>query len=270
MTKLGDFELNNIYCGDSEEMLKQLHDECIDLTVTSPPYGSIRDYNGFVFDFEPIANELYRITKQNGVVVWVVGDETKDWGESGESFKQALYFKSLGFRMETMIYDKNGFQFPHHNRYHQVFEYMFVFSKNGPPKTFNPIMDRDVIYNHRKETITKREKDGNFSARKGWTGDKLSKRYNIWRYSPGWGKTTNDKMAYAHPAMFPEVLAQDHIISWSNVNDIVLDPFMGSGTTAKMCKILQRNYIGFDISQEYVDLAKKRIEMINEPLGLEL
>lgn len=140
--RLGKFETNRLYCGDSAELLKGLPEGCIDLTVTSPPYGNLRAYNGFTFDFETIAKELYRVTKEGGVVAWVVGDETIDGSESCESFRQALYFRGLGFNLhDTMIYNKGGFRYPFPNRYHQVFEYMFVFSR-GKVKTFNPLSDR--------------------------------------------------------------------------------------------------------------------------------
>ena len=242
--------------------MKQLDDNSIDLTVTSPPYDNLRTYNGFSFDFEGIAKELYRVTKDGGVVVWVVGDATINGSETGTSFKQALYFKEIGFNLhDTMIYDKDSFQKPSYNRYWSCFEYMFVFSK-GKPKARNMISDR--LNSQRGKTVsskTVRNADGTTSKRKEVTISEYGKRKNIWSFSTGYGKGTNDKFAYKHPAMFPEKLANDHILSWSNERDIVLDPFMGSGTTAKMAKANNRNYIGFELSAEYCDIANQRINM---------
>lgn len=127
--------------GDCVEFMKKIEDDSIDLTVTSPPYDDLRKYNGYNFDFENVAKELYRISKQGGVVVWIVGDKTEKGSESGTSFREALYFKELGFNLhDTMIYQSDKPPM-NHNRYEQKFEYMFVFSK-GKPKTFNPIKEK--------------------------------------------------------------------------------------------------------------------------------
>lgn len=251
--------LNKIIQGDCSEKMKQLPDDSIDLTVTSPPYDTLRKYNGYSFPFEDIAKELYRVTKPGGVVVWVVGDKTDKGSETGTSFKQALYFKQLGFNLhDTMIYasDKPPLT---HNRYEQKFEYMFVFSK-GKPKTFNPIMEESKYAGSSKKARTFRH-----------TGEELQETHqkgevkshkikgNIWTYSTGYQKSTKDKIAFKHPAIFPEQLVYDHITSWSNEGDVVLDCFMGSGTTAKMSRLSKRNFIGFEISNEYIEIAKERL-----------
>jgi len=235
-------------------------DNFVDLTVTSPPYDGLRTYNGYSFPFEEIAQELYRVTKQGGVVVWVVGDATINGGETGTSFKQALYFMQCGFNLhDTMIYSKAGFAFPSNDRYHQTFEYMFVFSK-GKPKTFNPIKDRRNIYDVRGGDC-KRQKDGTMERGNngGLALDEFGQRYNIWHYKIGGGNVTKDDVAYQHPAIFPEQLCADHIFSWSNEMDIVYDCFGGSGTTAKMAHLMKRNWILSEISSEYVQIAEKRI-----------
>ena len=256
-------DLNKIYCGDNLTLIKQLDDDCIDLTVTSPPYDNLRTYNGFTWDFEGLAEELYRVTKDGGVVVWVVGDATINGSETGTSFRQALYFMECGFRLhDTMIYQKDSISFPEINRYYQIFEYMFIFSKNKP-QTHNLIKDRENIWANGKKHIK-----GNYITKDGIKHRHNSEnllqpvgiRYNIWRISTGKNKSTSDNLGKNHPAIFPEELVRDHIISWSNPGDIVLDPFMGSGTTAKMAIETGRKYIGFEISKEYVDLANKRIE----------
>ncbi len=259
-------ELNKIYCMDCLEGMKQLDDNSIDLTVTSPPYDNLRTYNGYTWDFEGVAKQLYRITKPGGVVVWVVGDATVNGSETGTSFRQALYFKEIGFNLhDTMIYQKDACPFPETNRYYPAFEYMFIFSK-GKPKTANLIADKPNKTYGVKIRGSGRNPDGTLkphAAVKNKTNRTVKKfgvRTNVWLYSVGKWKITKDEYAYKHPAMFPEQLAQDHIISWSNPGDVVLDPFMGSGTTAKMAVLNDRFFIGFEISPEYCDIANQRIE----------
>lgn len=237
--------------------LKLLDNNCIDLTVTSPPYDDIRSYNGYSFDFENIAKELYRITKQGGIVVWIVSDKTKNGDESGISFRQALYFKDCGFKLlDTMIWKKPTFTDTGSLkvRYGNVFEYMFVFTK-GKCKTFHPIKDRKNKYSGSKKHGTVRQIDGSVKdiSSKGKEIAEYGQRFNVWEISP----EKNNKTG--HPAVFPEQLANDHIITWSNEGDVVLDPFMGSGTTAKMAILNNRKFIGFEISNEYCDIANERI-----------
>ena len=255
---------NKIIQGDCLEVMKTLEDNSIDLTVTSPPYDNLRKYNGYTFDFEGIAKELFRVTKQGGVVVWVVGDATIKGSETGTSFKQALYFKEIGFNLhDTMIYEKTGCPFPERNRYYPIFEYMFVFSK-GKPTTTNLIDDRKNIYfgdrvarkNHQ------RNKDGSVSENTAYRNNKNKKikengvRFNIWRVTSS--RNVNSGTGN-HPAIFPEKLAEDHILSWSNPGDVVMDCLAGSGTTLKMAKKNNRNYIGIEISEEYIDIINKRL-----------
>lgn len=245
-------------------------DEYVDLTVTSPPYDDIRNYNkkvktkdgeNYSFNFEGIVDELYRVTKKGGVVVWVVGDQVKNGGETGNSFRQALTFIDKGFLLyDTMIYMKNGAPFPEKKRYSQVFEYMFIFSK-GKPKTVNIIKDKKNKWagytNFGKRVM--RTKDGDLKEMPKFEISEYGNRYNVWNYSTGKNYSTKDDIAFNHPAIFPEELAEDHILTWSNENDIVLDPMVGSGTTTKMAKLNNRRYIGFDINKEYVDIADIRI-----------
>jgi DNA modification methylase len=246
-------ELNKIYNENCLDTMSRMKDSFIDLTVTSPPYDNLREYNGYSFDFESVAKELYRTTKNGGVVVWVVGDATVKGSETGTSFKQALYFIECGFSLETMVYEKAQACFGSNTYYLQSFEYMFVLTKGSKPKSINHIRDRE---NKRSgfESMGKGglKKDGTKPKRHKKEMSKLGKRKNIWRYGVGGGKIE-------HPAIFPEKLANDHIISWSNEGDLVYDPFMGSGTTAKMAKINKRNYIGSEISVEYCEMISKRI-----------
>ena len=252
--------LNDIFCEDCIKFMEKLEDNCIDLTVTSPPYDNLRDYNGYKFDCEKIAKQLYRITKDGGVVVWVVGDKIIKGNKTLTSFKQALIFQNVGFNVhDTMIYKKKNTPFMRSNAYTNCFEYMFIFTK-GSPKTFNPIKVETarsgyemLVYNKKSDGVNKKVL-GKLNTEKTKT--------NIWEYAVGYGGTTKDKIAFKHPAVFPERLAEDHILSWSNENDIVFDPMCGSGTTCKMAYLNKRNYLGCDISQEYVDIAKERIKNI--------
>lgn len=239
---------------DSAEGLRKLNSATVDLVVTSPPYDNLRKYKGFSWNFEETAKELFRVVKQGGVVVWVSSDSTVKGSESCTSFKQVLYFRSLGFDLyDTMIWRKPNPAVPTEGRYYNAFEYMFVLSK-GKPKTLNFICDRPnkgAGKTYRSDTHMNPE-----NRRK--TGvehkvAKFSRRHNVWDIAVGGNKTK-------HPAVFPLQLALDHIRTWSNEGDLVVDPFIGSGTTAVAAKRLKRHYIGFDICDEYCEIANNRIK----------
>ena len=268
----------NLLHGDCLKMMKDILDNSIDLTVTSPPYDNLRNYNDTVtwnFEiFKEIAKEMFRITKPNGVVVWIVGDATIKGSETGTSFKQALFFMECGFNLhDTMIYQKDACPFPETNRYYPSFEYMFILSK-GKPKTTNLIIDKPNKRFGEKITGTGRNPDGTLkshTAVKNKTNRVVKEfgvRTNVWLYSVGKWKITKDEYAYEHPAMFPEQLAKDHIITWSNPSDIVFDPFMGSGTTGKMAVLNDRNFIGIELDDKYFEIAKQRISdaKVNEKI----
>lgn len=254
-------EYDYIENGDCLKLMRGLPGNCIDLTVTSPPYDNLRTYTGYVFDFENIAQELYRITKPGGVVVWVVGDATIKGSETLTSFKQALYFQEIGFNVhDTEIYAKNNPIPQNHNRYEQCFEYMFIFSK-GKPKTFNGLQvetknnGKKFAWGNRKTKF-----DNKQCRRHRETDDELTVKptklhTNIFYYSVGGGKS-------GHPAVFPLRLAEDHISTWSNEGDIVFDPFLGSGTTAVCCVKNNRHYIGFEISTEYYNMSCNNLDKV--------
>lgn len=258
-------EINTIFCGDHLEILNGFLDNSIDITVTSPPYDKLRDYEGYCFNFKALVAQLYRITKQGGVVVWVVGDATIKGSETGSSFRQALYFNKIGFNIhDTMIYEKNSFSFPARNRYDQIFEFMFIFSK-GKPKTINLIKDKKNKYGGQSTwgNLSKRGKDGSLtSINKKILIKEFGNRTNIWRYNTGKGFSASNKIAFEHPAIFPEQLAKDHIITWSNKGDIVLDPMCGSGTTCLAAQQLKRDFIGIDVSRTYCEITRKRLGLI--------
>ena len=237
----------NIYTEDCLVTMARMEDNFIDLVVTSPPYDNLRKYNGYDFDFESIAKELYRVIKDGGVLVWVVGDATHKGSESGTSFKQALFFKEIGFRLhDTMIYEKNSASYPAHRkstRYTQIFEYMFVFCKDRI-KTHNLICDKKNKWAGYKD----------FSGKLKNPVPEFSPRNNIWKYTTSFNDKTN------HPAVFPEELAQDHILTWSNEGDLVYDPLGGSGTVAKMSILNNRRWIISEVSEEYVNEANERLK----------
>ncbi len=257
-------EVDKIICGDCVDVMGGFPDSCIDLTVTSPPYDDLRTCYEHDLDFENIAKQLYRITKDGGVVVWVVGDSSKDGDESGTSFTQALYFKSIGFKLkDTMIYEKNGISYPSKDGYYQIFEYMFVLTK-GKPKAVNILKDRKNIWGGALwGKRSRRGVKGELVVGDRIGGGDTGVRFNIWKYYTGRGFSTKDEIAFKHPAIFPDELAEDHILSWSNEGDLVLDPMCGSGTTCKMAIKNNRHSIGIDISEEYCDIA-------NEQVGVEL
>ena len=252
--------INTIYNENCLDTMSRMPDGFIDLVVTSPPYDDMRTYDGYSFDFEPIAEALFRVIKEDGVVVWVVGDRNIDGSESGTSFRQALGFMEIGFKLfDTMIYLKSN---PNtgatgERGYHQAFEYMFVFSK-GHIQTKNWLKDKPnktsgVVYSMgAKREHGKRETVPNSILKS------FGRRTNVWQYVIG-GGSVRDKDAFEHPAIFPEKLVKDHILSWSNKGDLVYDPFMGSGTTAVVSRDLGRNYIGSEISSKYCDIIHRRL-----------
>ena len=249
-------ELNTIFNEDCLNTMRAMPDGVIDLVITSPPYDDLRNYKGYSFDFESVANELFRVVKEGGVVVWVVGDATVEGSETGTSFRQALFFKEVGFNLhDTMIYMKNNPMPQTGKRYNQCFEYMFVLSK-GTPKTFNPLTEETKYKG--VANMKNRGKDGSLDYRK-MERKNEKKVGNIFAYSVGGGISTKDKIAFQHPAIFPESLVKDQMITWSNEGELVYDPFMGSGTTAVACKELNRNFIGSELDENYYKIAEERI-----------
>ena len=251
--------INKIHNENCLETMARMPDNYIDLTLTSPPYDNLRDYKGYSFDFESIAKELFRVTKKGGVVVWIVGDATIKGSETGTSFKQALYFKEIGFNLhDTMIWKKQTFTDTGslRVRYGGVFEYMFILAK-GKIKTFNPIKDRENKTSGRKQSGTVRQKDGSIKPMLavGKKINKLGQRFNVWNIN-----TEISNKNRFHPAQFSEQLANDHIKSWTNEKELVYDCFMGSGTTAKMALKNNRDFIGSEISKEYCKIAEQRIK----------
>jgi site-specific DNA-methyltransferase (adenine-specific) len=245
--------MNIIYNEDCLETMKGMENNSIDLTITSPPYDSLRIYNGYSFNFPQVAKSLYEVTKPGGVLVWIVGDETIKGSETGTSFRQALGLKEAGFNLhDTMIWRKtNPMPKFKHKRYFDVFEYMFILSK-GQPKTFNPLLQPNKRAGELYDYTAKLKTTGKVRTKKTFNINDERYKDNIWECAVAKNETD-------HPAVFPESLIADHITSWSNEGDIVYDPFIGSGTTALVARSLGRNYIGSEISQEYCQIVEKRL-----------
>ena len=256
---LPSLPLDTIVCGDNCEVMRTLPSESIDLVVTSPPYDDLRTYGGHDWDFYGVAWNLKRLLKPGGVIVWNVNDETKDGDETGTSFQQALHFKSIGLRLhDTMIWDKGCFTGVGSTtvRYGPSTEFMFVFSK-GKPKAFNPLKDRpSAVPGRDNRAASVREIDGSVRRQEslGRSIGEHGIRFNVWREFPEMSNANR-----FHPGQMPEALARDHILSWSNEGDIVLDPFSGSGTTAKMAKHNGRRFIGIEVNPEYVEISQQRL-----------
>jgi site-specific DNA-methyltransferase (adenine-specific) len=264
--------------GDCLVEMSKIPDGSVDMILTSPPYDNLRTYNNsseWNFNvFKESASAFYRVLKQGGVIVWVVNDATIEKSETGTSFKQALYFKELGFNIhDTMIYAKHTCPFPSKVRYNQSFEYMFVLSK-GVPKTINLLKDRPnktAGRDLRNRLGTRRQKDGSLSQipdhRRNKTIKEFGVRENIWVYMTGIGMHES-RVAHEHPATFPLKLAQDHILSWSNIDDVILDPFLGSGTTGVACVNTGRKFIGIEMDAKYFEIAKQRIVELTKKLAV--
>ena len=261
-------EWNVLHVGDSIEYLASMEPDFVDLTVTSPPYDNLRNYNGYTFDADSMLAAILRATKPGGVCVWVVGEKINS-GRSLSSFEHAFVGRDVGWTVhDVMIYQKKNTPFMRSNAYTNCYELMIVFSK-GKPKTFNRLTEptkrngwETAVYGKGPDAVNRKRP---VELKKEKT------RINIWQYAVGLGGTTADKIAFGHPAVFPEKLAEDHILSWSNPGDLVLDPMCGSGTTCKMAEMNGREWLGIDTSDSYIQIARERIASIasqNEAMAL--
>lgn len=250
--------LDRVICGDNCETLATMPSESVDLVVTSPPYDNLRTYGGHSWDFLRLADELTRVLKPGGVIVWVVADAKIKGSETLTSMRQAIHFKdACGLNViDTMIYDKGFAKFPQVTTYGQSWEYMFVICK-GSPKTFNKLKEPANGYKSRRRSD--RGVDGKTRTKEIQMAQEKSRR-NVWQIDSGYLRSSKDRFAFDHPAIFPETLALDHIKSWSNPGDVVLDPFAGSGTTLKAARELGRQFVGIEINPEYVEICKRRVD----------
>ncbi len=264
--------LDAIHCGDNCEIMRGMPSESIDLVVTSPPYDDIRDYGGHAWDFYGVAWNLKRLLKPGGVIVWVVADKTENGSESLSSMRQAIHFRDLGMNIhDTMIYHRHSMPSVAvmQKRYEQHWEYMLVVSK-GAPKTCNHLVERKTYIDTRTMFKGQRTHDGEHDVRKNREAclKETKIKGNVWKYNSGGGHNTPDAVAHEHPAIYPESLAKDHVQSWSNPGDVILDPFAGSGTTLKAAKELNRRYVGIEVNPEYVQIINNRLEQSAMPLGV--
>lgn len=267
--------VNQIIHGDHLDVMKNWRNDCIDLTITSPPYDNARNYDGYKFNVKKTLLELFRVTKLGGIVVWVTADKMHNNGHTLTSFKHALIAQNIGFNVQPFIWQKprmiHGLS---QYSYFRNFEYMLIMTVGTHPSTFNPLRDQRNATKRAKTTRTVRNKDGDIITTQAkniknpnmhYTKDgkfeykEYGRRGSIWYYPTGHNSSTKDEYAFKHPAIFPEQLARDHILSWSQPHDTILDPMCGSGTVCKMAKIHNRNYIGIDISDEYCNLSRTRV-----------
>ncbi len=242
------------YIGDCVEYMNSMDSCSVDLTITSPPYNNNRLYKGYKFDYKCVLKSLFKVTKVGGVVVWVVNDAFIDGSESLTSFKTAIYaVEECGFKLhDTMIYQKNCYPFPPTNKYYQQFEYMFVFSK-GTPKTTNLLTTNLVRNRPKQHQITVRKKDGSTITQFANPQNDSKLLDNVWYLDVGYNRSTKDKIAFNHPATFPEELVRLHLLTWSNEGDLIFDPMCGSGTTCKVAFLEGRKFVGVDCSDEYIN-----------------
>jgi len=256
---------NRFYVGDAVSVMDSCVPNSISLTVTSPPYEDLRKYNGYSFNAESMLKALFRVTRRGGVCVWIVGDRING-GRSLESYHHAFIGRECGFVIhDVMIYQKKNTPFMRSNAYTNCYELMLIFSK-GKPTVFNPI--KVSTKRNGWETAVTNKGPEAINYKRTVELKKEKTKTNIWAYAVGLGGTTKDKIAFQHPAVFPEKLAEDHILSWSNPGDLVLDPMCGSGTTCKMAEKNNRKWIGIDMSEEYINIARKRMNIIKQNVGL--
>lgn len=252
---------NRIILTECVKGMKSVPDDIIPLTVTSPPYEGLRTYDGLAdWNFMDVAKELYRITMPGGVVVWVVQEQIVNGSESGESSRQRLAFANIGFRLHhTMVLGKLGGHQHSKGRYGGALEYAFILSK-GKPRYFCPFRDKKNKEAGREKIFSNRRIDGTFPAKKKARVHPYGFRSPIWFYATGKHHTANEDYAFDHPALMPQQMAEDFILSWSKVGDLVFNPFAGAGTVLKMALLNHRRYLGFEINPKYVEIARRRLK----------
>ena len=265
-------DLDDIYCGDAENILKHIDDNTIDLVVTSPPYDDLRNYNNSCDrcwnknKFEAIAKELTRVLKEGGILIWNVYDKTENGGKSGTSMRQALFFMDdCGLKLNDYMFwrKKNPMPQVKQPRYTNRIEFMFCFVKGNKPNTFNPIMIPCKSAGKHYNSTAKQIGENKERKKLDYNVNKEMIDFQDWSMAVAKNKRlfeTMDGRIIKHPAVFPIELPIRHIQSWTNEEDIVLDPFIGSGTTAIAAMRLNRHFIGIEKNKDYVDISKALIE----------
>lgn len=254
--------VDKVHCMECVEGMEMLPDDCVDLVVTSPPYDAVRKYNGFAFDLHQTGAQIHRVLKDGGIAAMVIQDQTKDFGKSLTSFRTIIdWCDSFGFKLfECVIYRKNGSEgawWKH--RFRVDHEYIPLFLKGDRPAYFDKQPLR-VPSKHGGKVMSgsgNRRTDGatNGTVRREINATKC--RGTIWNYLMAGDK---NPLKRKHPAVFPDAIPSDLIQCFCPPGGIVLDPFIGSGSTAVQALKHERHFIGFDISQEYCDLCNQRLE----------
>ena len=231
-----------------------------DLILTSPPYDGMREYGGYngAFDFGAIAAACVANLAPGGVLVWVVGDQIIDGGESGTSFRQALGFKALGLTLhQTLFFEAAHYRPIDKSRALRGVQYMFVFAK-GSPMVANIPIDRPNVKAGMR--VTRSYAPGkSLNGSRNPASDRVKRIADFGRRGPIWRYATECGSDMGHPAAFPYALASDHIVCWTNPGDLVIDPMVGSGTTLRAAADLGRRAIGIEINPEYCDLIRRRL-----------
>lgn len=253
-------QMNCVHLGDCVDGMRGLPESCIPLTVTSPPYGNLRKYGGHLFDFEAVAQELWRVTAPGGVVVWVVADHVKGGTETGDVCRQQLRFQELGFRAHEKLVMSKSYRLPQKTRYFgDCLEFALVLSK-GKPRSINLLRDKENSTPGQCRRFSQMAPDGRRSvSTKKYTVGRYGVRGKVWYYPRGGQLTTSDRAAFQQTAPMPVEMARDHIRSWSRPGDLVFDPFLGSGTTAKMALLNDRRYLGYEVHEPYFEIAQRRL-----------
>jgi len=261
---LGRFSDNQIYNGDCWELVRELPDECIPLALTSPPYGNMRDYGGHRCDTLGLIDELYRVIRPGGIAVWVEQDQIKGKRCSDSVFEHGCSFRGMGFQLVSeIVLERAGFRAPTHGHYGTP-EVALVFSK-GKPTVINIIKDRPNKTAGAPVKHSVRNRQGVLEFQKtGKVVQPFGRRGCVWRYNAGFNNSSRDEFAFGHPAIMPEQVAEDLIIAFSRPGDLVLDPMCGSGTTLKMALLNHRRFLGFEIHEPYVEIARKRVRLARE------
>ena len=255
-------KINKIVQGDAIKVLKQCKPDYFNLTVFSPPYDALRDYNGFSLSLHNLGEALFRVTKPGGLVVLVIQDQTKGGHKSLTSFRTIVdWCDNIGFGLwECSIYNRHGKEGAWWSKRLRVdHEYMPIFIKGDKPEYFNKEPLKIPCKHAGKFMMggANRNKDNKTIESSKIIINNTKCPGTVWNLSNGGDKV---QMKRDHPATYPDQIPYRFIQLFCPPNGIVLDPMVGSGSTAIAAKILGRKYLGIDISPEYCKLARNRLK----------
>lgn len=249
--------------------MKQFSSESIDLIFTSPPYDTRRSYGGVDASnynewLKPILAEFQRILKPTGNLLFNIGNKWQNWKSHTYVYDIPSLAESCRLRFIHDIIWKQGSGFALPIKMIDEYEHIYWFNTTEGQPTFYP----DSLRHPYKKSSIQRYKADFRNCRfvedrllGKWNGDYVHREpnplgalpFNIIEMS---AETENP---YQHPAVFPMHLARYIISGWSKAGDVVLDPFVGSGTTIASAKELHRKWIGIDIKPEYCEMSQRRI-----------